>query len=122
MSSIEIQTKNGTGSTIYGDCIDWTMNGMKHTIKVILDKTSRDTLWNGIIPGRVKKLDFPFSKPYYIDSTYSDNNTLKIIPLGNLASIRDTVSLVIDGYSEEIIGRPGDTYVSTISGFEYIPL
>ena len=104
-------------------CSRWDMDDQLHTIEFVTTKANRDALWNNINPGKIEEWDFPFDKTYYLDSTYTSGNTIKLSPIAGtkLADIRDETKIVIKSYREELWGRPANKYYITISGYEYHP-
>jgi len=104
-------------------CSAWDMSDQLHTIEFLTTKDNRDKLWNNINPGKIAEWDFTFTKTYYIDTTYTSGNTIKVTPISgtNIASIRDEVYLIVKSYKEEPWGKPADKYYITISGYELIP-
>jgi hypothetical protein len=81
------------------DCTDWTVNDETISVVTWLSKSEFDDLNNNIVPGAVDLMYEVLGRKVYVDSTYTNSNTLRFEPLNisesNLYSMRrETVGYV----------------------------
>ena len=105
-----------------GAITDIKISNFKISLSFITSFSNANSIEDNIYPGKYKKLDLLFERPYYIDTTYNSGNTLKIGISGVCSDIWNGGDLIIDSYEKTPIGRPASQAIVSLTGYEYIPL
>lgn len=101
-------------------CSNWSINNWEHDILVIADSPAkRNAIRSYVVPGAVDKLYEVLGVPHFYDTTLSNENTIKVIPMGNLTSYRSTTTIAVSSYEEQIISTyPVVGYLIRLRGYE----
>jgi hypothetical protein len=103
---LEIRFGNlGESEKIICYCTKWDTSNYTYIVETFIRKEESILLRNNIVPGCVKELYRILESPFYVDSTWSDSNTIKIIPLGHMDDMRNEVTGFVKNYSEHVINN-----------------
>ncbi len=86
-------------------CHRWDVDNFTITIEVTLSRAETNILRNNIVPGATKELYNILNSPTYIDSTWQNNNTLKIVPIANLNKARSEKTIFVKSYGEHVLNE-----------------
>jgi hypothetical protein len=95
----------GESEKIICYCTKWDSNNYSYTIETLIKKPESVILKNNIVPGAVKELYVILGKPRYYDETWTGSNTIKLVPLNHLNTMRSEVIGYVKNYSEHIINN-----------------
>lgn len=87
-------------------CSRWDETNYRLILETFLTETERDNLYSSTVPGAVRELYNILGKPYYIDTTYTSGNTLKITPTGNLSNLYDERLIAVKSISDSPLKGP----------------
>jgi len=71
-------------------CSRYDISNYDIIVETWLKKSNLQTLLNNVKPGAVKELYTILGKPFYYDSTWSSENTLKILPTPSSAHMNES--------------------------------
>jgi len=96
----------------------WDCGNYDHTIETFMSPCDRNFLFRNVVPGAVAELFKVLGQPYYIDTTYSSSNSLKIECLSGygLSSLRESVTIGVKSISDSFLNK--DLYSVKIEGIE----
>ena len=102
--------------------IDWRVVNYKHEIRFLVDSTQkRNTIREYITPGAVDKAYDILGQPTFWDLTYSNANTVKIIPVSTqtstIANLRSSIYLGVETFEDQLLSPEG-VWLVTLSGYE----
>lgn len=115
-SKMLVISGSGTGCYFACKCSSWNMEKDLTTIECYMDKSERNLLFQSIKPGAVEELYEILGETHYVDSTYSNANTIYLYPIFSLSSLRCATKLYVKDYMEEIF-EGTDEYFVKFSGY-----
>ena len=98
---------HSSNSSVYIDCwcTRWTEDNFNVTIETFLGSANRNLLASNITPGIIRELKSILGKPWVLDGTFSNRNTLFLQPISGygLSGVRCGREVVVKNFSDSII-------------------